>query len=124
MKIYQFNSVQTRQKAMSGVRADTNPEGALKKVSGGEDIVEISREAIELFYQDNVVAMERSRIKREVDRLMPLVRNILENQESNTESRSMKIEAIKEQLSSGSMNFNNEENIGETAEAIAVFLEG
>ncbi len=87
----------------------------LKKASGGEDFIEISREAVMKHREAKIVNFTEALIKREAvkpeNRLEDLKNDILE-----------KASHVKEMTAAGRYNFDDESVLSETAERLLAFL--
>ncbi|MBN1532737.1 MAG: hypothetical protein JXA20_08750 [Spirochaetes bacterium] len=117
MRIYSFSEVRGRKSnGYLPVSADAPRRRMMPLASGGEDIVEISGRALQLYRRERVVALERARIERATRELMPDIRE------------AMDVEMIRSAggcaATAGEAGISADAVIAETADRILGFLAG
>lgn len=76
MKIYNFTGFTgTRHRNIEHHTAGAEARRFLRKVSGGEDVVDISREARRKYEENRTVELEAARIKKLTARVLDIIHN-------------------------------------------------
>jgi hypothetical protein len=110
-----FNSSNQYGKPVRGSEPVSNQTPVFKKASGGEDFIEISREAVMKHREGKILNFTEALIKKEAAKS----ENGAENQ---TDSKTKKNSYIMETIRTDRYNFDDESALSETAERLLAFL--
>jgi hypothetical protein len=110
-----FNSSNQNGKSVRGSEPVSNHTPVFKKASGGEDFIDISREAVMKHREAKILNFTEALIKKETAKpgLKPV--SLTDNKQNNTHN-------IVEMVQTGRYNFDDASVLSETAERLLAFL--